>query len=66
MTGKPQVETMPLSAHRALTPSGSVGLSTLTQAGYWPQQLPTSFTVHSASERQLRSIFTLAGSTGER
>ena len=45
---KPQTLAMPLAAHCARTPCGSVGLLRLTQAGIAPQQLPTSFTAQSA------------------
>lgn len=44
---------MPLAWHCACTPLGSVALLTLTQAGNAPQQLPTFFTVQSASVRQV-------------
>lgn len=44
---------MPLAWHCACTPLGSVALLTLTQAGNAPQQLPTFFTVQSASLRQV-------------
>lgn len=48
----------PLARHWAITPSGSVGLATLTQVGNAPQQLPTFLTVQSASLRQRVSTCT--------
>lgn len=50
---------MPLAWHCASTPLGSVALLTLTQAGKAPQQLPTFFTVQSASVRQV--VVTVTG-----
>ncbi|KTF36646.1 hypothetical protein LMG919_10425 [Xanthomonas vesicatoria] len=50
---------MPLDWHCAITPCGSVGLVTLTQAGNAPQQLPTFFTVQSAST--LHVVVTVIG-----
>ncbi|CEE18226.1 conserved hypothetical protein [Xanthomonas citri pv. citri] len=50
---KPHTLIMPPAWHCASTPLGSVALLTLTQAGNAPQQLPTFFTVQSASVRQV-------------
>src|SRR5690606_26131115 len=52
---KPHTLAMPDSAQAACTAAGSGWASTFTQAGKWPQQLPTFFTAQSVSTRQLRS-----------
>ncbi|MCD0245192.1 hypothetical protein JWH04_11400 [Xanthomonas melonis] len=62
----PHTLIIPLDWHCAITPAGSVGLLTLTQAGNAPQQLPTFLTVQSASTLQVVTTVTgLAGVAGE-
>ncbi|SOO25989.1 conserved exported hypothetical protein [Xanthomonas phaseoli pv. phaseoli] len=55
---------MPPAWHCASTPLGSVALLTLTQAGNAPQQLPTFFTVQSASVRQVVVTMTALPAAG--